>query len=341
MLRQTPRIAAIVLSTLAALTLITPLAARQAAAPPYKMIATLDRGIDGNAFSTFAFDGKANRLYMGSLGGLFWVDLSEKTPRIKGPSVRKRIGKIELAPELQKIFYATADEVGYVDLDRFGESKTLVSDITPRDIVYEPTRKELYVATRDPRLLVFDGVSGRAGDDVPLPGWFGTQMEAIPGRVFVLLEDKQGLYAIDAATHHVAEWPVTGRLVTPAYLEADPAGEYLFAAFYRELVAIDVKRATVVGDVVVPSTPSIAFDPGERVLIATWGDDDPPPYKIRAYRPGPDGLTEIARLENPRVGISGVEPTSHGFVQSGHLALLVWSSQPGQMFQLTAPKRQK
>ena len=212
---------------------------------------------------------------------------------------------------------------------------------TPRDIVYEPTRKELYVATRDPRLLVFDAVSGRAGDDVPLPGWFGTQLEAIPGRVFVLLEDKQGVYAIDAATHHVAAWPVTGRLVTPAYLEADPAGEYLFAAFDRELVAIDVKRATVIGDVVAPSTPSIAFDPGERVLLATWHDDDPPPYKIRAYRPGPDGLTEIARLENPRIGISGVEPTSHGFVQRGHLALLVWSSQPGQMFQLTATNRQK
>ena len=324
-----------------ALLLVTPLAAIQTNAPPYKMIATLDIGVDGYGFSTFAFDAKANRLYMGSLGGLFWVDLAEKKPRIKGPSVRKRIGKIEFAPELQKIFYATADEVGYADLARFGESKTLIADLTPRDIVYEPTRKELYVATRDPRLLVFDGVSGRAGDDVPLPGWFGTQLEAIPGRVFVLLEDKQGLYAIDAATHQVASWPVTGRLVTPAYLEADPVGEFLFAAFDRELVAIDVKRATVIGDVVAPSTPSIAFDPGERVLLATWSDDDPPPYKIRAYRPSADGLTEIARLENPRVGISGVEPTSHGFVQSGHLALLVWSSQPGQMFQLNAPNRQK
>ena len=55
--------------------------------------------------------------------------------------------------------------------------------------------------------------------------------------------------------------------------------------------------------------------PASVVLLATWHDDDPPPYKIRTYRPGPDGLTEIARLENPRIGISGVEPTNHGFVQ--------------------------
>lgn len=323
--------------------LIVPLSATQATtAPPYQMIATFDASSDGNAFSTFAIDPKANRMYLGSLGGLYWIDLSEKSPRIKGPSTRKRIDKIEIAPELHKVFYtAAADEVGYIDLDRFGESKTLISGIVPRDIVYEPSRKELYVATRDPKLLVFDAATGRARDDVSLPGWFANQLEAIPGRVFVELDDKQGLYSIDAATHQMAPWPVTGKLVTPAFLEADPAGEYLFASFYREIVAVDVKRAAVIANIVTPSTPSIAFDAGERVLIATWGDDDPPPYKIRAYRPGPDGLTEIARLENPRVGVSGVEPTTHGFLQRGHLALLLWSSQPGQMFQLTAPNRQK
>ena len=268
MLRPTSRIAGL---ALAALTLVTPIAARQAAAPPYKMIATLDRATDGNGFSTFAFDAKANRLYMGSLGGLFWVDLSEKTPRIKGPSVRKRIVKIEFAPELQKIFYATADEVGYADLDRFGESKTLMSDITPRDIVYEPTRKELYVATRDPRLLVFDAVSGRAGDDVQLPGWFGTQMEAMPGRVFVLLEDKQGLYVIDAATHHVAAWPVTGRLVTPAYPRSRsgrrvPVRGVLSRARGHRRQARDRDRQRRHA-----KTPAIAFDPGERVLARDVG----------------------------------------------------------------------
>ncbi len=36
------------------------------------------------------------------------------------------------------------------DLDRFGESKMLKGNLTPIDIVYEPTHKELYVATREP-----------------------------------------------------------------------------------------------------------------------------------------------------------------------------------------------
>ncbi|HKW01689.1 MAG TPA: hypothetical protein VJN96_17810 [Vicinamibacterales bacterium] len=338
MLRPTPGIAFVVL---AALTLVTPLAARQSAAPTYTKVAELPSIIDGTGVRSLKYDATRNRLYAAVQTGLFWIDLSEKKPRVKGPFVRKNIVKIEFAPEVEKIFYMTADEVGYADLERFGESKTLKTNLTPIDIVYEPTHKELYVATRDKHLMVFDGASGRAGDDVPLQGWFAVELEAIPGRVFVELADKQGLYTIDAATHQMAPWPVTGRLFTPAYLEADPAGEYLFATFYREFVAIDVKRAAVVGNIVTPSVPAIAFDPGERLLIVTWGDDDPPPFKVRTYRPTADGLAEVDRLENPRVGVSGVEPTSHGFVQSGHLALLIWSSRPGQMFQLTTPNRQK
>lgn len=338
MLRPTSVIAGLVF---AALMLVAPLAATPPIAPTYTMVAELPSVIDGTGVRSLRYDATRNRLYAAVQTGLFWIDLSEKKPRVKGPFVRKNIVKIEFAPEVEKIFYMTADEVGYADLDRFGEFKTLKGNLTPIDIVYEPTRKELYVATRDKHLMVFDGTSGRAGDDVPLQGWFAVELEAVPGRVFVELADKQGLYSIDAATHQMTPFPVTGRLFTPAYLEADPAGEYLFATFYREFVAIDIKRAAVVGNVVTPSVPAIAFDPGERLLIVTWGDDSPPPYKIRTYRPSADGLTEVDRLENPRVGVSGVEPTSHGFVQSGHLALLVWSSQPGQMFQLTAANRHK
>ena len=183
MLHPTSRIAGL---ALAALTLLTPVAARQAAAPSYTMVATLPSIIDGTGVRSLRYDATRNRLYTAVQSGLFWVDLSEKTPRVKGPFVRKNIVKIEFAPEVEKIFYMTADEVGYADLDRFGESKTLKGDLTPIDIVYEPTRKELYVATRDQRLIVFDGVSGRAGDDVPLRDGSRPQLEAIPGRVFVL-----------------------------------------------------------------------------------------------------------------------------------------------------------
>ena len=304
------------------------LAAQLSGGPPlYTVMATLPFRVDGQPLRAFAFDKARNRLYAGSNRGLFWVDLSEPKPRVKGPIIRKNIVRIEFAPELSRVYYITPDEVGYADLDRFGESHQLIANLVPRDLVYEPTRREVYVSTRDPRLLVFDGQTSRREDDVPLPGWYAVELESVPGRVFFSLGDRDGLYTLDAATHHVAPWAVTGRVVTPARIEADPAGQYLFLSYYREIVAIDIARATVVGRVVTFSTPAIAFDPGERLLIATW-NNDPPPTKVMAYRVDAEGLTLAAELENPDVGRSGVEPTNHGFIQAGALRLLVWTSQP-------------
>jgi hypothetical protein len=305
-------------------------AARQDSPPPYRFVATLPSVVDGGPLRTFAFDPGEKKLYVGCNRGLFWVDLSEPTPVVKGPLIKKNILKIEIAPDLARVFYFTADEVGYVDLDRGGEDEFLIGDILARDLVYEPTRHEVYIATRDPRLIVLDARSGRSGDPIPLPGWYGVELESIPGRVFLSVGGKDGLYTIDAATHRVTPWPVDGRIVTPAIIEADPSGRYLFLSYYREIVAIDIARASVVGRVVTATTPSIAFDPGERLLLATWRDEaDPQAIKVVAFRAGDDGLTEVANLKNPRVGSVGVEPTNHGFIQAGNLALLVWSSAPG------------
>ena len=300
--------------------------------PQYAVIAKLPSAVEGQPLRTFAFDPGKNRLYLGSNRGLFWVDVSEPEPRVKGPIIRENILHIEIAPELQRMFYMTPDEVGYADLDRFGESAKLATDLVPQDLVYEPTRREVYVSVRDPHLLVFDATTGRKGDDVPLPGWYGVELESIPGRVFLSVGGKEGLYTVDPATHVVAPWPVDGRIVTPARIEADPSGQYLFLSYYREIVAIDIARAKVLGRVVTFSTPSIAFDPGEHVLIATWRDDQSP-ARVVAFRASADGFNEVARYKNPNVGMVGVEPTSHGFVQAGSLSLLVWSSHPGQMFQ--------
>ncbi|HUL71748.1 MAG TPA: hypothetical protein VLT86_01520 [Vicinamibacterales bacterium] len=299
----------------------------QPAGPPYRLVATLPSGVDGGQLRTFAFDPREKKVYAANNRGLYWMDLSEPDPRLKGPLTKKNILKIEIAPELGRVFYATPDEVGYVDLEHGGDV-LLVGNILARDLVYEPTRQEVYVATRDPRLLVFDARSNRRGDPIPLPGWYGTELEAAGGRVFLSLGGKDGLYAIDAATHRIAPFKVSGRIVTPAYIEGDPSGQYLFLAYYREIVAIDIARAAVVGRLVTASRPTIAFDPGERLLVATWADEAlPAGLAIDVFRP--DGLTMVAHLENPAVGRVGVEPTNHGFVQAGHLALLVWSSTGG------------
>jgi hypothetical protein len=305
--------------------LVAPVVARPADPTQYAVIATLPDVIGGQALHTFAFDPVAKRLYAGSNLGLYWCDLLDAIPRMKGPLVRKRIGVIEVAPDLGRVFYATPDEIGYVDVGRDGPPVPLAR-MWARALAYEPTRHELYVSSRAPVVHVFDARSGERAASIALPGWYGLGLEPIPGRIFLSVGGKDGLYTIDAATHQLAPWPVVGRIVTPGYIEADPSGRSLFLAYYREIVAIDIATATVTGRVVTEEPPAIAFDPGTGLLLATWSGR-PPEIQVVAFRADATGLTAVAQMRNPSLGRVGVEPTSHGFLQNGYHALLLWSSE--------------
>lgn len=300
----------------------------QAAPPPaaagYTQVATIDSKFDGQPFRSLAFDAKANRLYAGSDRGLFWVNVSDAKPVWKGPMFRMDIKHIEFAPELGRVFFTTVDDLGYVSVDALTEPK-LIAHIRASDMAYEPTRREVYVTSRAPRVNVYDGATGEAGAIVDLPGWLGSGLEAVPGKVFLMQEAKQGLFAIDATSHALAAFPTSEKVVTPVYLEADPSGRYLFAAYYQNIVAIDPSNGKVLGRVTVPTTPAIAFDPGADLLVATWADE-PTPVRVGAFRVDAQGLTEVSQFKNPRVGGIGVEPTSHGFVQVGGNRFYLWSA---------------
>ena len=194
------------------------------------------------------------------------------------------------------------------------------------DLVYEPTRHELYVTSaRQPVIRVFDAQSGERAPSIDLPGWWGLELEAIPGRVFLTVGGKDGLYAVDAATHAIAPWPVEGRISTPAHIEA---GIHPDATCSSPITADRRHRRRHReghGRVIMATVPAIAFDPGTGLLVATW-TDAAPPVRVVAYEVTTDGLSVAARLENPSLGAVGVEPTEHGFIQAGHRVLIVWKA---------------
>lgn len=290
----------------------------------YSQVSSIDSTIGGKRLGTLAFDAKANRLYAGSRLGLFWVNVADDKPVWKGPMFNMDVEHIEFAPELGRIFFMGVDGVGYVDVNALGTPK-MMSKIIASDLAYEPMRREVYVTSRAPRVNVFDGASGEPGAVVDLPGWLGVGLEAIPGRVFLMQGKTPGLFAIDAKTHTLAPFTTSEKITTPVYLEADPSGRYLFATYYQNIVAIDAATGKVLGRKTVPDKAAIAFDPGSGLLVATWADD-PTPVRVAAFRVDANGLTEVEQFENPRVGGIGVEPTSHGFVQSGVNRFYLWST---------------
>ena len=118
--------------------------------PPYSQVARVPAIVDGQGFSSFAFDPVDRRMYAGSREGVFWVDLRESDPRIKGPLLRKRIDTIEVAPDSGRLFYTTLDELGYVNLRTNEPARTLAGrQWRTARLAYEPTRKQM---CRHPRI---------------------------------------------------------------------------------------------------------------------------------------------------------------------------------------------
>ncbi len=298
---------------------------------PYTQVARVPAAVDGQGLAAFAFDPVDHRIYAGSRNGVFWLDVRERDPRLKGPMLQKAIGTIEVAPEAGKLFYTTPDELGYVNLRTNDPPKILAGrQWRTARLAYEPTRREMYIATHEHGIIVYDTENGERGAKIELPGWYPDVLEAVPGKVFFSVANKSGLYAIDAATHTVAPWPVSGKLVTPAYLDADPTGKYLFATYDRYLVAIDIASATVVARITTATGARIAFDPDRRLLIMAEHYEGRPLIRLRAYSVDEKGFTEVAELKNPSDGQIGLESFRGGFLQQGYNTLLLWSAAPTQ-----------
>jgi hypothetical protein len=298
--------------------------------PAYVHTGTVDLGVEG--ITGLTVDPAAGRLYLGSRRGMLWVDLDE--PRLKGPTTKLRItGDVEFAPGLDTIFFAVQDAIGMADLRRDPEPVPIGVVDQATDLIFEPTRRELYVFTRTPRVAIFDARSGEGATVIEVPGWYGHSAVATAGRIFFNVGGHQGIYAVDGDSRKVAKWEVQGRLVTPFLMEADPAGRYLFATPARQIVAIDIAAARVVGRVQLPSTPAIAYDAASELLVAAWFDTTPP-MKMAAYRVSETGLQQVAEWRAPAGARARLEATRGGFVQHGRNTLgapvlLLWRRAAG------------
>jgi hypothetical protein len=302
----------------------------QRAPAPYVYTGTVSLGMDG--ITGLTVDAELNRLYLGHRRGLLWVDLTDR--KVRGPLTKIRItGDVDFAPGLGKLFFAVQDAIGVADIRRDQEAIPLGVIDRATDLVYEPTRRELYVFTSTPRVTIIDARSGEGGPTIELPGWFGHNAVAAGGRMFLNLGGHQGIYKIDIDTRRVEPWSVKGgRLVSPFLMQTDPAGKYLFVAPPREIVMIDIAKAEVVARVPTMSRPALAFDPAAGLLLATWATAEPT-LRIMAYRVDDQGLTEIASLTVPGGGRTRLESTGSGFIQLGRGSLgaptlLVWKRPP-------------
>jgi len=301
--------------------------------PPYTQAGRVPSVIDSDSLNSFAFDPGGRRLYAPTDAGVYWLDVRESEPKFKGPMLPKRPGSIEIAPDLGRLYFSSDRErFGYLNLRANEPPKILAGkEWQGGRLAYEPTRKEIYTATRfrGETIAVYDAETGKRTADLKLPGYRVTALEAVPGKVFFSVENKSGLYVIDAATHTVAPWPINGKLVTPAFIEADPAGQYLFGQYERHVVAIDIRTATVVADLTTAGVASVAFDPERRLVVVSAAEiPDHPRVVLKTYSVSPSGFTHVADLKNTVENDGSVYSMHGGFVQRGHDSLYLWLAAP-------------
>jgi DNA-binding beta-propeller fold protein YncE len=161
----------------------------------------------------------------------------------------------------------------------------------PDAIVYDPASKRVFTFNgRANSATAIDAASGTVAGTVELGGRPEFAAADGAGRVFVNLEDKSEIVALDSKALKVTtRWPIAPG-EEPSGLSIDPKNHRLFSGCHNKMMAIvDTESGKVV------ATPPIgqgvdatAFDPSTSCAYASNGDgtltviheDDPSTFKV-------------------------------------------------------------
>jgi hypothetical protein len=256
----------------------SPAAHAAAPAPPagYRIHKTIAVGGDGG-WDYLAFDSAARRLYITRATRVTVLDPdSGKTvgeiPNLSG------VHGVALAQDLGRGFISNgrSDKVTVFDL----KSLKVLSELkstgqNPDAILYDPATHRVFAFNgRSASATVFEGASGQVAGTIPLGGRPEFAASDGKGSVFVNIEDKNELVAIDAAKLTVAKrWPLAG-CDEPSGLAIDAAHQRLIAGCGNEVAPIvDGSSGRMVAKLPIgKGVDATGFDPGTALGYASCGD---------------------------------------------------------------------
>ena len=246
-----------------------------AAAPGYHVIKTYKIGGEG-FWDYLTADASARRLYISRGTHVVVLDLDSgknigeiaDTPGVHG---------IALAPELGRGFTSNGREgtVSIFDIKNLGLiSKVKVGD-NPDAILYDPASKRVFTFNgRSHDSSAIDAASGKVLGTIPLDGKPEFAASDAKGEIFVNIEDKSELVAIDPNKLDVkAKWPLAP-CTEPSGLSIDRKHRRLFVGCDNKMMAVvDADSGKVL------ATPAIgegvdatAFDDETNLAFASCGE---------------------------------------------------------------------
>jgi DNA-binding beta-propeller fold protein YncE len=284
----------------ASLTLLVAAAALAASGPGYKVVNTYKVGGDGG-WDYLTADASARRLYISRGTHVIVVDLDTgktvgdiaDTPGVHG---------IALAPELGRGFTSNGREgtVSIFDLKTLATSSKVKVGDNPDAILYDPATKRVFTFNgRSQDSTAIDATNGTVLGTIKLDGKPEFAASDGKGGVFVNIEDKSELTAIDANKLAVkATWPLAP-CTEPSGLSIDRKNRRLFAGCDNKMMAVvnadtgKVLATPAIGD----GVDATAFDDETGMAFASCGE----------------GVLTVVREESPdKFSVAENVPTQQG-----------------------------
>jgi len=242
----------------------------------YRLHKTIPLGGDGG-WDYLAFDSAARRLYVTRATRVIVLD--PDTGKVVGeiPNLSGVHG-VALASDLGRGFISNgrADKVTVFDL----KSLMVLSELkstgqNPDAILYDPASHRVFAFNgRSGNATVYDAASGQVAATIPLGGKPEFAASDRKGSVFVNIEDKNELVAIDAAKLAVTHrWPLAG-CEEPSGLAIDVAHQRLIVGCGNETsLIVDSASGRVVARLPIgKGVDANGFDPGAGLAFASCGD---------------------------------------------------------------------
>lgn len=246
-----------------------------AADPGYQPINTYKLGGDGG-WDYLTLDGASRRLYISRATHVIVIDADSGKPVGDIPDTPGVHG-IALAPDLGRGFISNGRDgtVTIFDLKTLKAITKVKAGENPDAILYDPESKRVFAFNgKSHDATAIDAAAGTVLGTIKLEGKPEFAVSDGKGRVFVNIEDKSQMDAIDPAKLEVtARWPLAP-CKEPSGLAIDRKNRRLFAGCDNKMMAVvdadtgKVVATTPIGD----GVDANAFDPGTGLAFASCGE---------------------------------------------------------------------
>jgi DNA-binding beta-propeller fold protein YncE len=276
-----------------------------AIAPGYHVVNTYKLGGDGG-WDYLTVDASARRLYISRATHVMVVDADSgksvgdiaDTPGVHG---------IALAPELGRGFVSNGREgtVSIFDLKTLATSGKVKVGMNPDAILYDPATKRVFTFNgRSQDSTAIDAASGRVLGTIKLDGKPEFAASDAKGKVFVNIEDKSELVAIDPNKLEVtAKWPLAP-CTEPSGLSIDRKNRRLFVGCGNKMMAVvdadsgKVLATPAIGDGVDATTfdaeTGLAFASCGEGVLTVVKEESPDTFSVAENVPTQPGARTLA-----------------------------------------------